>query len=228
MRNACSSPDCDRPAYGRGLCSPHYQKARYHGELPEISISVCHQCGKTYSNERKWNSHFCSDKCKERSRGSRSGPRVRETCAQCDRSLEDKRIDARFCDEKCGDAWRNAKKSAKLREHKVANPRSCKGCGNAISPERKGHALYCSDECKIRSRRHQAYGLTADELTALLAQHEKCAICQTDDWGKRGPQVDHCHATGKVRGILCINCNNGLGRFADDPIRLRAAATYLE
>lgn len=71
------------------------------------------------------------------------------------------------------------------------------------------------------------YGLTKQELDLLLAQHEMCAICKTDAWGKKGPQVDHDHATGRVRGILCSNCNNGLGRFADDPVRLRAAADYL-
>lgn len=86
----------------------------------------------------------------------------------------------------------------------------------------------CSVDCKIRSRRHEAYGLSHDELKLLLEQHDQCAVCRSEDWGKKGPQVDHCHETGKVRGILCINCNNGIGRFADDPARLRVAADYLE
>ena len=76
--------------------------------------------------------------------------------------------------------------------------------------------------------RPEKYGLTRDELAALLAQHGVCAICQTDKWGKKGPQIDHDHVTGAVRGVLCSNCNNGLGRFKDDPARLRAAAAYLE
>lgn len=62
----------------------------------------------------------------------------------------------------------------------------------------------------------------------MLAQHAKCAICGTDDWGKKGPCVDHCHTSGAVRGILCQNCNQGLGRFKDSPTALRAAAAYLE
>ncbi|MGD9749781.1 MAG: endonuclease VII domain-containing protein [Acidimicrobiia bacterium] len=81
--------------------------------------------------------------------------------------------------------------------------------------------------CKSRARRHETYGLTREELNLLLAQHDVCAICGTAAWGKKGPQVDHCHATGAVRGVLCTSCNNGLGRFKDDPERLESAAAYL-
>jgi hypothetical protein len=73
------------------------------------------------------------------------------------------------------------------------------------------------------------YGLTVRQFHGIFdAQGRVCAICQTDDWGAKGPVVDHCHSTGAVRGILCGNCNVGIGNLRDDPARLRAAADYLD
>lgn len=72
------------------------------------------------------------------------------------------------------------------------------------------------------------YGLTLEEYRALRADHPTCDICGTEDWGRRGPVVDHCHATDAVRGLLCIRCNLALGLCDDDIDRLRAAAAYLE
>lgn len=79
--------------------------------------------------------------------------------------------------------------------------------------------------------RRYIYGITPEQWTAMLAgQGNACAICGTAEWGGNcnRPSADHDHVTGVFRGILCNSCNNGLGRFGDDPARLRAAADYLE
>ncbi len=78
------------------------------------------------------------------------------------------------------------------------------------------------------------YGLTLAERDALLtAQGSKCAICLRDveinvTQRRNTANVDHCHATGIVRGILCSNCNRAVGLLEDSPERFRAAAEYLE
>lgn len=53
-----------------------------------------------------------------------------------------------------------------------------------------------------------------------------CKICNRIPENKL--HVDHCHETGKIRGLLCGGCNVGLGHFGDDPERLKYAAAYLE
>ena len=69
------------------------------------------------------------------------------------------------------------------------------------------------------------YGLTLAEYRALQArQGNACAICRKP---ARVLCIDHCHVTGRVRGLLCPKCNSALGFCDDDPRLLRAALAYL-
>ena len=62
----------------------------------------------------------------------------------------------------------------------------------------------------------------------LAAQDGKCAICGTTSTGNRKAfHVDHDHKTGKVRGLLCSNCNTGIGNLRDDIGLLNRAIEYL-
>lgn len=75
------------------------------------------------------------------------------------------------------------------------------------------------------------YGISLAERDNLLAtQGFRCAVCQSAHPGTTngGFQVDHCHETGKVRGMLCLQCNSTLGYAHDDVIRLRLLAEYVE
>lgn len=105
-------------------------------------------------------------------------------------------------------------------------------CGGAFL-RRDNRNRYCSRKCFADSRQVyyfiRDYGLTLDAYRGLLeAQHGVCAICgQVDTTAKQILSVDHCHDTGKVRGLLCHHCNVGLGHFRNDPALLSRAAEYL-
>ena len=73
------------------------------------------------------------------------------------------------------------------------------------------------------------FGLTIEDYDQmLLKQGEVCKICEKQCSSGKRLAVDHCHTTGKVRGLLCSRCNQGLGHFQDDSGRLLIAAAYLQ
>ena len=82
--------------------------------------------------------------------------------------------------------------------------------------------------CRRVEHFERRYGVTMAQWDTLLnGQDNRCAICGTDDWGPRGPQLDHNHDSGKARGLLCSHCNLGLGHLGDDQGRVRNALAYL-
>lgn len=73
------------------------------------------------------------------------------------------------------------------------------------------------------------YNITLEEWEVLFnSQSRCCAICKSPTTGVAGWHTDHCHKTGKIRGILCNNCNHGLGNFNDSVVLFYGAIKYLE
>lgn len=72
------------------------------------------------------------------------------------------------------------------------------------------------------------YGISIEDYESMLtSQNGVCAICQQSCPTGYNLSVDHDHQTGRVRGLLCVNCNSALGKFQDDPDLLVKAASYL-
>lgn len=191
---------------------------------------------------------YCSTACKDawhiaQDHARRVAARVGRLCARCGEQIPAERnMRAVTCSSECGVAWQNEKRSAeqfaKVRESRLP----CARCGGVIpDSRRRGTTVYCSTLCKnaaIAERkgarnpaynRHRLYGLTPDQFDDLRqTQGDRCAICGGEWRGKSPvPHVDHDHATGAVRGLLCGPCNTGLGQFGDDIERLLAAVRYL-
>lgn len=83
--------------------------------------------------------------------------------------------------------------------------------------------LYC-----VSATLKYEYGIDLTRYNEILAsQNGTCAICNSPPTFRR-LDVDHCHITGKVRGLLCKRCNTGLGCFHDKEELLKAATNYLE
>lgn len=120
----------------------------------------------------------------------------------------------------------------------------CKVCTNAMQIGRRatpeGAQAHRNGSKKWRDaniERHKdnnakwRYGVDHGTYDTMFeAQGGKCAICGTTSPGGGANRfsIDHCHGSQAIRGLLCISCNNGLGRFNDDPDRLQKAAAYLE
>lgn len=111
-----------------------------------------------------------------------------------------------------------------------------------------GQARFCSRDCYFAMRRQikqpreqdikalrrkyrlkHTYGLSVDDTKRLFDRADnKCEICGVEQCPSgRALCIDHDHATGEIRGILCNLCNTGLAKFRDNPDALNAAVVYL-
>lgn len=207
-QSTCSVDDCGKTGYARGWCRTHYDRWRTHGDPRKILRAVAQPASKVLA----------------------AGEKV---CTRCNilRPLDDFGVE---------------------RSRKDGRQRHCRACRRDGTRElygadaafrdkraeyfRKYRQKYRENE---RDRQRAAklwltYGMTLDQFTELNeAQGGGCAICGGGPHGghrtarKKWLSVDHCHETGRIRGLLCDNCNIGIGKFKDDPALLLAAIEYL-
>ncbi|MFF1543238.1 endonuclease VII domain-containing protein [Streptomyces sp. NPDC058291] len=151
------------------------------------------------------------------------------------------RAHCRECVAECSAAHYRRHQEARGRtvREKVVVPtgyKLCRTCGevkphgewhrNATAPD--GLSTSCKACRAVQSRQghlKRRYGLTEAERDELIVSRGGvCCICSA-----ALPQhVDHCHKTGRVRGVLCFSCNAALGQFKDRPEAIRRAAAYVE
>jgi len=136
--------------------------------------------------------------------------------------MDKKRITKRLCV--------NCKHKKGL-EHFVKMSKFCRWC-DVLTREWRGR-----DEDEVKRLRGRNINKYWPELTPIQAvdkyeellksQSNTCAICLAIFTDTPRPHIDHCHVTEHVRGLLCGECNRGLGQFKDNPEALERAAQYL-
>lgn len=210
----------------------------------------CRDCGALI--ERKYDGRGqrpqrcepCRDKHlakKEHERGQRRAREAREgrACPRCGNALTH-RAHRRtpYCDD-CYPVVKRERLNAKERERRHGNERTCLDCGVVIGVTGSYGKRRCGPCLKRRQKLlalAMQWGITLERYEALLATQEgRCAICRSQNSGKRGWCVDHDHACcdrngscgGCVRGLLCGRCNALLGHAQDNPETLAAAIAYL-
>jgi len=168
---------------------------------------ICELCGSSYLPPRmQWEGKYCSNKCATVAQGHR-GPTK----------------------------WSDTRKNVKI--HRV-----CIFCNSEFhSP----HAAkkYCNQSCAklagkeraavagrvrftLKSKEHKEWIDTRNRI--LAEQENKCAICKISLGDHKRANLDHSHKNGKIRGVLCTQCNHAIGLLRDDIEIIKTAATYLE
>lgn len=133
-------------------------------------------------------------------------------CGLCEKPFEKTGRNQKFCSRSC-------RKKAYWRKHPDYRRKHAK-----LNAE-----IRSADETRLAYNEYmrlRRYNLTKEQLVELWErQGRKCAICPVEI--SLDAPIDHDHATGKVRGLLCHKCNRGLGQFEDSVVLLQKAIAYL-
>lgn len=227
----CSVGECTRPSRAKGLCAPHYQKLLRHG-TPTPDPSSKKKPGPK-PDPSAWRSRYNPDN------PSRSRPKKKKEnkthCKNGHALTEDNvywhsTTQSKVCKTCAKEATRRYR--AKNDPDKGKPRTHCKN-GHEISPDNTvtyGGYDRCLPCVKTwsKAQRFRRYGLSQAEFERILeSQRGVCGICKDEMDGPRKQHIDHDHTTGKVRGILCDQCNTAIGKFKDSPEIIIAAAEYI-
>lgn len=123
-------------------------------------------------------------------------------------------------------------RATQQREYRKKNPEIIKKIREKRKPLQKEYNNRPEIKRKIADQfLRKSFNLSIDDYEKMLTlQNGVCYICKGEETSVRNSRlaVDHNHKTGKIRGLLCSNCNRALGLFKDDKKIILAAANYLE
>ena len=183
-------------------------------------MKICFKCKKEKSLDEFYNNKQSKDGCTSR-------------CKEClDEYTKQPEIRARR--RLISNKWRKENYQKDLESKRKWNkdhPEWIKNYRATHQKERDEYLEKNKDKIKARHQEYwyqKKYGITLqDKINLLQEQGNVCAICKIPIFNVHGAHLDHDHKTGKVRGILCKQCNNALGGFQDNIEILESAIKYL-
>jgi len=232
----CEIEGCSKKVHSKGLCQPHYRKMKRNGDplavvplgRPRVEGSTDHRKlpaevvaenkvlrfeGKTTCrNDHTYteNSSFIYPEGHPRA-GQRG-------CKVCERNRQNGHLGRAAVADDLPIGLQNGEKALCAKGH------AYNATNTYVDDKGNRHCLIC----RIDNHRLREYGLSPETFAEMIIEQDnKCWICRKD-FGESTPNVDHCHVTGSVRGLLCRNCNHGLGNFHDNPEFLLRAGAYLQ
>ena len=183
---------------------------------------------------------YCCEKCRKRSEESRrkrgktklSGlPEFHHICRVCSQVFRVTTAGNHvFCSSDCREVEKEQRKKNHRNREKLLVSNRCQECEVTFDAPRK--LKYCSRDCirlasAYRARLRQ-YGISEEQHLHIIEQAGgACEICLVRPPNPLRLSIDHDHKTGSVRGVLCCNCNAGIGMFKEAEDRLMSAIEYL-
>jgi hypothetical protein len=220
----CSVDLCDKAVHAKGLCQPHYRQdlrrnrgLKKPGPKPDPGLwrSRYNPDNPHRSRPKKPRRTHCKNGHEYTEENTWRGSNGKRHCRACQRTRAAE--------------WRAANLP------NVGNYNSRKTHCVSGHPFDEENTFYTKNNrrgCRECARRNayimrvRKYGLTIEQYEQMLEeQNKRCRICAKEF--RSEPHIDHDHATGAVRALLCSECNTGLGLFRDDPELLLAAANYV-
>lgn len=211
MSNVCEVIGCDKPVVAYGLCDMHRKRLSRHGHLKQTrpddwGKKEKHPLYNTWTWMRKMSLKY-------------------SVCEAWDDFWK-------FVD----DVGERPSESHQLRRmDKFGNysPENCKWVEIKPDQDRAEYAREWrnNNPDKVKNTELRArFGITLEDYNSMIEkQGGVCAICGKEEpYNGYSLSVDHCHATGKVRGLLCSNCNRAIGLFKDSLEVIEKAISYLE
>lgn len=158
---------------------------------------------------------------------------MKKECAKCHKVKDETKFSWCSAKHKYRRSRCNTCRAVYHRRWSKRNPQTIVAYRRRYRENRKKQDLASYRRDKRQFHLMKTFGITIEQYDAmLLVQNGVCAICGNPETMRHKGRIlllaiDHDHETGKIRGLLCCQCNHGLGSFRDNPKRLEKAAAYL-